>query len=98
MSVPKTDLIDARLMVQADRPPKSTNMPGIFEVQVFLTKDSSQTYRVLCTNKDIDEMVRAYNEMKPFTFIETDDKYPQVKICEAEKIKPKEKQEDLDCD
>lgn len=72
-------------MVSASEPPKETNIKGMSEAKLFEVKDTSIVYRCLVTEQDIDAMVEAYKQMKPFTF-DNARPWPNVKIVSGEKI------------
>lgn len=93
VSMDKNELLNLPLMISEDKPPKDTNIGGLKEIIIFSTKNTGLAYRIMATNQEIDIMVEAYKQMKPFTFQDTGGKYPDVVIMNA-KIR-KDNQADL---
>jgi hypothetical protein len=82
--ISKNDLCDVPLKVFADHPPKSTTKSGLFELTVFRTDDGT-TYDVLVTRRDLQKIIDAMVENKPFLFVKKSGDWAEVIVGEFQK-------------
>jgi hypothetical protein len=85
--ISKNDLCDVPLKVLADCPPEPTTKAGLFQLRVFRTDTdaTTNTYDVLVTRRDLQKIIDAMIENKPFLFVKKSGDWAEVIVGEFQK-------------